>query len=322
METDTTSEHSVMVSPHAPIDELGISIRTFNALKRYSNIDTVADLIRLVEAGQLREVRNIGTLSITEIEDILSHVRLTEPIKTKDDASRGYLDNLVAETEVLRAENANLLRHLRQLAVVQASAVRRQLASGLLHKDALVMGKSIADWLELVGRAEVGSVIAALSAILESSTNVCDELAYAFDQTSTRDLTVLLSRYGGVVRTLDEIGKDMNLTRERVRQICVRLAEEVEVATIGSRSTTIAAGMPAKDLPIRPPLVRLQSALLRAKDMGLDISYAAWKEDILTSGLVGRLQPSNLRGFDPVELMLATCSASCDSKKNGLVHPG
>jgi hypothetical protein len=40
--------------------------------------------------------------------------------------------------------------------------------------------------------------------------------------------------------------------------------------------------------------------------MAWDISFALWKEEILTSGLVGRFEPSSLRGTDPVELMLAT----------------
>ncbi len=52
MEMDTASECLVTVSPHAPIDSLGISIRASNALKR-RRVSTVADLIRLVEVGQL-----------------------------------------------------------------------------------------------------------------------------------------------------------------------------------------------------------------------------------------------------------------------------
>ena len=36
---------------------------------------------------------------------------------------------------------------------------------------------------------------------------------------------------------------------------------------------------------------------------------------------MGRLQSSKLHLFDPVELMLATCKASCDSEKIGLVIP-
>ena len=214
METDLTSDYSVMVSPYASIEDLGISIRAFNALKRYSKVEMVADLIRLVETEELREVRNIGAKSIAEIEDIISHVRLTEPIEPKSDVAQDQIAKLMAENEALQFRNADLQRQLRQLADVQASAVRRQLVSGLLHKDALIVGKRIADWLELVGRAEVGSVIPALSAILESSTNVCDELAYVFDEMSTRDITVLISRYGGATRTLDEIGKNLLDTRE------------------------------------------------------------------------------------------------------------
>ena len=229
---------------------------------------------------------------------------------------------LMTENQALRVRNADLQRQLGQLAAVQASAVRRQLESELLHKDALVLGRSIADWLESGWTAQRSdrSLRHCLRFSRAQRTSVTS-LPILFDETSSRDITVLLSRYGGVVRTLDEIGRDLNLTRERVRQLCVRIVADVEGAMIGFRSTEITPGLPAKDYPIRPPLVRIQSALLRAKDMALDISFATWKEDILTSGLVGRLWPSNLGGFDPVDLMLATCNASCDSKKKGLVIP-
>jgi len=319
--TATSSKSYIAVSPYAPIDALGISFRASNALKRHGDINTIADLIHLVDAGKLPEVRNIGVKSVAEIEDILSRVHLIEPIKVESDAEKDLVTTLTENNQALQVENAHLRRELTQLVVVQASAIRRQLASRSLHKDALVLGKSIADWLELVNSEEVGLVISALSTILTSSTNVCDELAYTFNKATSRDITVLLSRYGGIVRTLDEIGKDMNLTRERVRQLCVRIAEDVECTMIGFRSTAIVSDRSVKDFPVRPPLVRIQSALLRAKDMGLDISFAAWKEDILTSGLVGRLEPSHLRGFDPVELMLATCKASRDFRKNSLVIP-
>ncbi len=321
MEMDTTSDYSVIVSPYAPVEDLGISVRAFNALKRRGDVNTVADLIRLVETEELHEVRNIGTKSVAEIENILSRIHLTEPIERKSDVAQDELAQLRAENEALQRKNVDLQQQLWQLVAVLATAARRQLASGLLHQDALVLSKSIANWLESTEKVDVGSAVTALTAILESSTNVCDELAYIFAETPTRDITILLSRYGGVVHTLDEIGKDLNLTRERVRQLCVRIAEEVETATMGFRSTTLAPGIPSKGFSVRPPLVRVQSALLKARDMGLDISFATWKRDILTSGLVGRLELSNLREADPVELMLATCKASCDSKHNGLAIP-
>jgi hypothetical protein len=59
MEMDTASGCPLTISPHAPIDALGISIRASNALKRRRDVSTVADLIRLVEAGELPEIRNI-----------------------------------------------------------------------------------------------------------------------------------------------------------------------------------------------------------------------------------------------------------------------
>ena len=48
-------------------------------------------------------------------------------------------------------------------------------------KEAIVLGKTIADWLELASHAEVESVAMAMSMILESSVNICDELECLFD---------------------------------------------------------------------------------------------------------------------------------------------
>ena len=187
-ETPATSELSRPVSPHAPIDELGISIRASNALKRRPDVITVADLIRLVEAGELPEVRNIGVKSIAEIEDVLSRIRLTEPIGVERGVAQDQTTRLIAENQALRVRNADLLRQLNQLVVIQVSAVQRQLASGLLHKDALVFRKSVTDWLESVNSEEIGSVVSALSTILASSSNVCDELAYVFQNAAPRDV--------------------------------------------------------------------------------------------------------------------------------------
>jgi hypothetical protein len=321
LDANADSSTSVLVSPDDDIEVLALPIRAYNALKRRSNIRTVADLFRLVESGQLWEVRNIGSKSVAEIEDKLSRVRLTEPIQEYEDDSQSQLNMLIAENQVLQARNADLQRHLRQLVMISANAIRRQLAAGLLHQEAIVLGKTIADWLELTSHAEVESVAMAMSTILESSVNICDELEYLFDQAPTRSVEILTSRYGSAIRTLDEIGKGMNLTRERVRQLCVKITQQIEVSAMRARRATVSLEPTGSAWPMRPPLVRIQSALLRARDMGLDISFAAWKDEILSSGSLGRCESPTLHGFDPIEVMLATCRASCEDKRNGLVIP-
>ena len=92
---------------------------------------------------------------------MFSRIRLTEPIGVERGVAQDQTTRLIAENQALRVRNADLLRQLNQLVAIQASAVRRQLASGLLHKDALVFRKSVTDWLESVNSEEMGSVVSA-----------------------------------------------------------------------------------------------------------------------------------------------------------------
>ena len=61
-----------IVNSHS-IDSLNFSARIYNALKR-NNIDTVEDLKEVSANGDLRRIRNLGLVSIREIENRLKEL--------------------------------------------------------------------------------------------------------------------------------------------------------------------------------------------------------------------------------------------------------
>jgi len=61
-----------------------------------------------------------------------------------------------------------------------------------------------------------------------------------------------------------------------------------------------------------PTLLRMQSALLAAKDMGLDITYRQWERSVRSSGLIGTWTSQDYIAIDPVEAMVAVCNLLAD----------
>lgn len=68
----------------APIDELGLSVRSYNGLRRWG-ITTVADVYRAYEDKQLPRIRNLGEKSVIEIEKHLEeHLAKVAPASSSE----------------------------------------------------------------------------------------------------------------------------------------------------------------------------------------------------------------------------------------------
>jgi hypothetical protein len=127
-----------------------------------------------------------------------------------------------------------------------------------------------------------------LRGILSDSLTICDELSQIIEEFSKRDLDVMLYRYGTDQKTLNDIGDVLGLTRERVRQICVRLKRNIH-QRLAFLST-----------------VKIQSSLRIAEDMGSGISFEGWIDTITTSGLQGVGIPTiRFQMFPPI--LLTSC---------------
>jgi hypothetical protein len=274
-----------IVYANDPLRVLDLSTRPYNALRR-SGLSTVGELADLAEAGCLHTVRNIGELSKNEVERRLASMIVKH-------GSRPLPGEPAAATRPSPSPS-ELEEAFSQEAEHHRSDVKEQISVGLLHPAALVLGKPLDHWLSTRRRkGDLWKANKAMALALESSRTVCEELEFLLAGIRPRDRTVLLARAGLNRRTLQELGDELDLSRERIRQIASRTAQKV-----GSRAS----------LPDRQPLVRCQSALLLAADMAKGVTLNRWAGEIRASGLVGRWADSAWAAADPVEALVAICS--------------
>ena len=278
------------------IGQLKLTKRSRNAL-RNADIQTVAEVIDLVESGGIRNVRGLGRKCILEIQDKLTKIEISDlsEFDVSPDATPRSMNVDTIPDRVIRW---------------QSRLVAKQLSIELFHEHAKVAGRSVKDWLAKIEIGENNDVYEALATILSSSHNICEELEFLINSIATQHcMTILLSRYGFDKKTQGQIGQEIGITRERVRQIENELKDNMSSAV-----REIVEAKSIGDLKASPTLLRIQSALLIARDIGLDINYQQWTQRILSSGLVGNWKSQDFVGKDAVEVMIAICNMLADSK--------
>ncbi len=271
------------------IGQLKLSNRSFNSLKN-AGIETVAEVKRLVETGEIRNIRGLGIKCISEIQDRLTEIEIsdTDAVDVIPDTNTSLMNEENIADRVIRW---------------QSKFVVKQLVMELLHEDAKIADRSVKEWLEEIETIENNDAYDALVTILSSSLNICEELEFLINSIATQHcMTILLSRYGFNKKTQGQIGQEIGITRERVRQIENELKHNMS-----SVVRTIIGAESIGNFKTITTLLRIQSALLIAKDMGLDINYQQWTQRIRSSGLVGNWKSQDFAGKDPVEIMIAIC---------------
>ena len=178
---------------------------------------------------------------------------------------------------------------------------------GIAPQEAIIAEKSIKDWLAEIETTEINRIYEVLAASLGSSLNICEEIEFLLNQMPGQyHMTILLAMYGFEAKTLAQTGEELGVSRERVRQIRIGLQNK---ATFISNMKT------------KPDLLRMQSALFIARDLGLDITYKQWAQRIRSSGLVGDWRSKDFVGTDTVEAMVAICNLLVDCKIHWLQIP-
>ncbi len=282
---DTMLDQSdIYLSQEDSIEQLQLRNRSFNALTR-EGIQTVGEVIQRIKSDRLKTIRGLGRKSILEIKEKLNQAK--------------FLND--SEVEV----NTDVIPWV---AVRWPSElIKKQLSRGLLHKEAIVAEKLIKDWLVEAETIENNHVYEVLATILGSSLNICEEIEFLLNQIPGQyRTTVLLSTYGLKPKNLRQTGEELGISRERVRQVRGELK---------NKATSIG------NLKAKPALHRMQSALLIAGDLGLDITYEQWAQRILSSGLVGDWTSRDFVGMDAVETMIAICKLLGDCKIHWLQMP-
>lgn len=276
------------------IEQLKLTKRSRNAL-RNAGIQTVAEIVRLVESGGIRNVRGLGRKCILEIRDKLTKIKISD--------SRQVAVN---PDTTLRSTNVDVIPD--RVIGWHSRLIAKQLSIELLHEQAKVVDRSVKDWLAEIETGENKEIYEALATILSSSLNICEELEFLINSITTQHcMTILLSRYGFDKKTQGQIGQEIGITRERVRQIENELKDNMSSAV-----REIVEAKSIKTLEGSSTLLRIQSALLIARDIGLDINYQQWAQRILSSGLVGNWKSQDLVGTDAVEVMISICNLLSD----------
>ena len=272
------------------IDELGLNIRCQRALHR-SNIHTISGLIDAKESDQLYNVFGIGDKNIAEIESKLL-------LYQKSDRQKNHIIK------------PNMLMY--EIIQWQKKVINKQISCGLLHGEAWVLGKSISKWInEPLGKNDQ-LLYGVCCSILGSTLNICEELEYLFSDIQFRSILIFLRRCGFQSKTLEEVGYELKITRERVRQINKKVIDNLCNKVNGKpKSESISLVSSKLSFP------RIQSALYIANDMGLNITNDMWKRRIQSSGLLGDWNNGNLSTLNPIEVLFAVCN-SLEEKKIAL----
>ena len=290
-----------------PIEKMNLSEHSFNALRRVG-IRTVGEVLHLIESIRLKTIRELGAKCILEIMEILTQVKIFNDSEVRWLLSSVWNRLVVkilndSEVEIKRRKDEILERVIRG----QSHLVRKHLSRELLHEDAIIAGQSIKSWLAEMEATESNQAYEVLEAILGSSVNICEEIEFFLNQIPIQyRMTILLSTYGLETKNLRQTGDELGLSRERVRQIRNELKDKA--TSISNRK-------------FKPALLRMQSALLIAEDLGLDITYDRWSQRIRSSGLVGDWTSQDFVGADAVEVMIAICNLLADCKIRWLQMP-
>ena len=305
------------------IERLNLTNYSLRALRR-SGIRTVGEVVRLVKSGKIQTIRGLGRKHILEIKDRLVHIEIHGVTRVDANAPTTPREMNVGIIPAVREEYSSIVDSTtpREMNVEiipehvikwQSHLVAKQLSAELLHEHAKIADRSVKDWLK-IGAIETNTVYEVLASILGSSLNVCEEIEFLLDQISEQHyLTILLSRYGFDRRTLLQIGQELGVSRERVRQINYELKNKLSDVV-----RAIVEAKSIKDIKDSPTLLRMQSTLLIARDTGLDIKYEQWTQRIRSSGLIGNWKSQDFIGKDAVEVMIAICNMLADYKVSGL----
>ena len=121
------------------------------------------------------------------------------------------------------------------------------------------------------------------------------------EKVSLRDICIFIDRYGYSPKTYEQIGNSLTISRERIRQLLVRVSQRIIGKVKASLQTKMEFGS-------NPALARIQTGLLLAKPLGFDITFDTWVDSLINSGLLGSWQISKDFSGNPIELMVSICN--------------
>lgn len=175
----------------------------------------------------------------------------------------------------------NAASSLNRLIKHQKEILQTKIEKGQLHPQAQYRGRSIQAWLNTSPKSpdEQFKLLKLLSQANETAS-LTDELSSLFARVSDRDFQIYINYFEGT-STLEKIGKQMEITRERVRQITSKVATKLW------------------DRVNQNPSLYLQSAILLAQDLGDQLSLQLWEQQLQQRNLINsKIIRQSITSFD------------------------
>ncbi len=255
--------------------------RVFNAVRR-NGIKSIGDLLDLHSREQLWDVRNLGEKGIAEIHTKLETIELIGHFSEPEPESRiGYS---ATSNNSIFVDLGPPTVPVHQVIKGLQRTLSNQIRLRLLHPDLEIDGQRLIELVE-TNRDYDLSLYAKLMNINMSSSSVADEIEKLSASLDERQIKVLLMRHGFDGQTLESVGVELGVTRERARQI----ENHVQSRLLGS----LQAG------------ARIRSAILYA--CNINLSFREWTHSLLKTGLLGDWSIEEYHDYDLIEMMIAIC---------------
>jgi hypothetical protein len=268
---------------------LNLGNRITHALER-ARIKTVGQLIKAQKLHKLGEIYGLGDNAVERIAKVLDEfhvpsVNISSEVTFETRAS--------AEVDLQSSVSVEAFPAQALLKSFQLELIGRDIFRKRLHPHAIIAKRTIQEWMDTTSENKSMHdevVLQVYSNILLNKYDICEEILDLFGNTSSKDLIIVTRRFGSQQLTLEQIGIETGLTRERVRQICNKVESKIE-SKFRSRSNYL----------------RIQSAILYAIQMGDEFNFEGWLSSITNSGLLGFFpSESMLSSHVPSELLIAT----------------
>jgi hypothetical protein len=309
----TEPRTGLIVSASADISVLSLSVRAQNALRR-SNVNCVSDLLVLIRDEGLRNrglsnIWSIGKKTNEEIRQTVSQFIIREGADPEERPPEGFessrcdhlLETTPAQTEISQSPADFYL----ELASTQLPAVDRQIACGLLHPDVMIGSHSLSRLSRATDAVMREQYFDGLFTLLYGGLNICDELEMMVEHLTQSELEVLALGNNHQALTVPDAVCDSLRSKEQQLRVEKTLIETIRALMSDLNSALECGGFSRRHGISGIPFVRIQSALLIARDMGSELSYKRWCGQILESGLLGRSRSGRLTEIDVFALLLA-----------------
>jgi hypothetical protein len=267
------------------INALELSTRVKRALIR-ANVYTIDDLLASQESGSLYSIWQIGPKSIAEIEKVLSNLPCTDPIYKGKGSAPSLVDKYRALTKLVQAE----------------------IEANRLSEDVICRHVKLQDCFTNSYNGELSDIIK-INSVLDCAVkheNIYEEIKSLLIKLSDRDIHILYSRFGPHRQTLEELAKEYEITRERIRQISNR----VEIRLLESNNKNW--------------LPRTQTSIQIVKRLGKRFRYTTWKSKLNRLRLVGpktiKLNESKIHRIDTIQLAIAIIYLINDKSNHEFIY--